>query len=648
MQAHPVRVFDFGPFRLVASERRLFKNGQPVPLPPKVFDTLLILVENSGRLVEKQELMRRLWPDSFVEEINLNRSISSLRKALGETASSPLYIETVPKCGYRFVAPVLEFESDAMVLEKYTSAEIITEVLEELDDSSGGHAPYNSKQPDLGAGAAARTRHHLRIGLAVAGAMLTCVFTYVLFRGAPASGRALSIKSIAVLPFKTIDAGSENAHQGLGLTDILITRLSNIKELNVRPTSAILAFENQDHDSVSIGQKIDVDAVLEGTIYRANEKVRVTARLIRVSDQSPLWAGQFEKPVQDELRFQDEIALQVVDALVLKLSGNEKNALTKRYTESADAYQLYLKARYQWNKRNVEGMAEAERLFRNAIEKDPGFALAYAGLADRLATTNANEATGAAEKALELDPNLAEAHATFGFIKMFHEWKWVEAESWFKKSLELNPGYATAHHWYATLLEIEGRTDEAKAEFHRAVEINPLSHNFLADLGQAYYFAHEYDNAKEFCRKSLEIYPDFHFAHWYLSDIDLQTGDYDAAVEELLKADVDNSLSQGAPAKQRGLFEDYLAKWRGVYRQGGVTGFFASRLTPEDPNPNACYSNAKGYAFLGDKEKALDNLEASYRGKAFMSVFVKADPVFDGLRSEPRYQAILRRMGLAH
>ena len=208
----------------------------------------------------------------------------------------------------------------------------------------------------------------------------------------------------------------------------------------------------------------------------------------------------------------------MVDALALNLSGNEKTALNKVYTESADAYQLYLKGRYRWNKRDRADVSEAELLFRKAIEKDPNFALAYVGLADSMVfDARQDETHTAISKALELDPNLGEAYATLGFYQTVHKWKWEEAEARFKKSIELNPGYATAHHWYAVLLGIEGRNDEAKVEMQRALEINPTSYNFLADLGQIYYFNHEYDKAKEYCNRALEIYPDFRFAHGYLS-----------------------------------------------------------------------------------------------------------------------------------
>ncbi len=435
-------------------------------------------------------------------------------------------IQTVPRRGYRFAGEVRKVENcnGEIIIERHALTQtLIEDVSDEAESETQSREETKTKRKFL---INSPSRFHPFTLSIIAVLLVALLGGFAFWRSNRTNtGNVSGIKSIAVLPFKTIDSNKENSYHGLGLTDILITRLSNIKEINVRPTSAVTAYENQEIDLQQIGEKLNVDAVLEGTIYRTADKVRVTARLIKTSDNAPIWAAQFEKPLQDELRLQDEIALQVVDALALNLSGNEKNALTKRYTESADAHQLYVKGRYEWNKRNFAGMVEAERLFRNAIEKDPNFTLAYVGLADRIATNaDAAESWTLIAKALELDPNLAEAYATNGFLLTFHEWNWQDAEVHFKKSIELNPGYATAHHWYATLLAIQGRTDEAKSEMRRALEINPMSYNFLADLGQLHYFAREYDKAEEYCRKALEIYPDFQFAHQYLFDIYLLTG----------------------------------------------------------------------------------------------------------------------------
>jgi len=258
--------------------------------------------------------------------------------------------------------------------------------------------------------------------------------------------------------------------------------------------------------------------------------------------------------------------------------------------------------------------------------------------------TETTESYVLAEKALELDPSLGEAHATLGFLWMFHKWKWKEAETELKKSIELSPGYATAHHWYAILLAIEGRNAEAKAELERALEINPKSHNFQADLRQVYYLNHEYDKAKEYCHKALEIYPDFVFAHDYLFDIYLQTGELSAAIEEKLEAErISVSFANGSNELNERI-EKHFAEAREKYRKAGLKQFLTDRLLQD---PKSYWEAATTYAFLGQKEKALDNLEQTFESRAtFVMPFVKVEPVFDGLRSEPRYQAILKKLDL--
>ncbi len=629
---------EFGKFRLDAEKQILWCENKPVNLPLKEIELLCALTENGGEVVTKTELLDRVWADSFVEESNLSRHIYVLRKTFKDFGENEELIQTVPRRGYRFAGQIHEIEAgrSELIIEKHTQRRTLIEIEENTEE----------KPRVLSKFFAANSSRRLA----------STVVLLILLIGGPAilnyrnslAKNPSAIRSIAVLPFKMINPGKENEHQGLGLADILITRLSNLKSLSVRPTSAVYAFENEEIDSAQVAQKLNVDAVLEGTIYRAENQLRVTLRLLKTSDNKAIWSGQFEKPLRDELKIEDEIALQIVDALALNLSGNEQKALTKTYTENADAFELYQKGRFEWNKRSWQGMIEAERQFRNAIEKDPNFALAYVGLADRLATDSnmKAEAFRVIEKAIELDPNLAEAHATLGFLKMFHEWNWQESEAEFKRSIALNPGYPTAHHWYATLLEIEGRNAEAKAEFERALEINPLSYNFLADLGQAYYFNHEYDKAQEYCQKSLEIYPDFIFAHEYLLDIYLQNGETSMVVEEQLKVVKigANFANQSAGESQR--IEKKLAAQREKYKTGGLHIFLADQITANVKDANGNYGNAKIYALLGEKEKAVDNLEKAFEGKAFVMPFVKADPVFDNLRDEPRFQEILRKMNL--
>jgi TolB-like protein/Flp pilus assembly protein TadD len=454
--------------------------------------------------------------------------------------------------------------------------------------------------------------------------------------------QAPAIRSIAVLPFKTLGSDAASSHSGAGLADILTTRLTGIKDVKVRPSSAAAAWTDQ--DARSAGEGLQVDAVLEGTIYYVGDRVRVTARLFRISDASVVWSGEFDKARRDELQLQNDLAMQIVPVLALNLSGGERDALNRTYTQNADAYELYIRGRYEWNRRTTSGTIEAQRLFRNAIAADPGFALAYVGLADSLVTSQHQvaEARIMIAKALDLDPNLGEAYATLGFYQMFYEWQWQNAEVSFKRSLELNPNYATAHHWYATLLAIKGDTAAAKSEMHRALELNPTSHNFLADLGQLHYFSGEYAEAENYCLKALEIEPDFSFAHEYLHYIYLRTGRYEEAVIEIGKA---ASINEKYPNESQKVDEP-MGRYGAAFLESGVNGFLEYRFPGTTTSPESFYFYAMKHAIIGDNDKALDYLEKSTDSRMFLSAFLKAEPIFERLRSEPRYQQILRKMGL--
>jgi len=456
------------------------------------------------------------------------------------------------------------------------------------------------------------------------------------------------VKSIAVLPFKSLASRSDDEHLSLGLADALITRMSSIKGLSVRPTSVVMKFANrEDEDSILAGQSLGVDAVLEGSIYRTDNRMRITTRLMRVSDQSSIWAGQFDEKADDFFSIQNALAHQIVSALAVNLSSTEKHALAKRYTESADAYNLYLTGRYHWNKRSKDAGTKAETFFRQAIEKDPGFALAYLGLADTLIMGSVyQESWGAIEKALALDDKLGEAYASRGFWKMFKGWQWDDSDADFRRSIELNPGYGTAHQWYATLLAIRGRVEEAKAEMTKALEIDPMSQNFIADMGQIHYFARQYVEAESYCRKALEIYPDFLNGHIYLSDIFLKAGDKDRAFdEEMSAARIHYGTAKGAEDK----IDEAIASAREVYRQSDYEGYWKTnleRLLNRTADGFSYYALVKCYTRLGEKEKALDALEKSWENREFMLPFVNVDPLFDSLRSEPRFQEVFRQMGL--
>lgn len=618
-------IWQFDEFRLDVRRKVLWHGETTVAMPPKQLDILSMLVRNDGGLVTKDEIIDEIWKDSFVEEGNLSRHIYLLRKTLRELGASEELIENVPRRGYRFTGEARPLDATEIIVEKHTHLRTRIEVKESV----------NGRSP----------RRGLSWQMTAVIALVTIVAGSSAYFGARSFGKNASsgrVRSLAVLPFRLLGDSPSRPTAGIGLADMLTTRLSRLRDIKVRPSNAVVGLDTE--DVVAAGKKLEVDAVLEGTMYDVNDRVRVTARLVRIADGAIIWSGEFDRLKKDELQLQSELALQIVPALVVNLSPDERDSLAKRYTDDTDAYDLYLKGRYEWNKRSNPGMVEAQRLFRNAIEADPQFALAYVGLADTLlvAESDEGEAADAIAKALELDPNLAEAYASRGFYLMFHRWEWQEAETAFKRSLELNPNYATAHHWYATLLSIKGENEAAKAEMRAALELNPLSYNFTADLGQLYYFSGEYAEAEQLCQKAIEIYPDFSFAHEHLGSIYLKTGQFEMAVREQARSAQINGTFAHDRSKTSDPTEDLLE----LFREKGIAGPLNLNL-PEDPrDPAQFYLRAWVDAFLGNNEHALFYLEKATDERIFMSAFSKADPVFENLRDNPRYKAILKKMGL--
>src|SRR5262245_6953107 len=389
--------YEFGPFQLEPQERLLLRDAGAVPLPPKVFDALLLFVSRSGQVLSKDELLSRLWPGAIVEESNLTQSVYALRKALGDRPDGHPYIETLPRRGYRFVAEVNE---------------------------SARRAP-----------------------------------------SAP-------VRSLAVLPFCSLGA-EQNAYLRLGLANAIITKLSRLQEISVRPTSAILKYVDREIGLAAIGRELGVDALLDGALEWAGDQLRVTVQIVRSSGGTPLWAEQFDEQFTNIFTLEDSISEQVTRALRLRLSSEEKKQITRRYTENIEAYQAYLRGRYFWDKRTEEGMKKAIGYFEQAITLDSGYALALSGLADAHLLLGAYRALPpnecfpqsrrAAERALELDDTLAEAHCALAYVKACYDWDWQGAERGFKRALALNPNYTIGHIWYSDYLSAIGRFEEALA-----------------------------------------------------------------------------------------------------------------------------------------------------------------------------------------
>ena len=650
------QLYEFGQFRLDPQERLLFRDGEPVPLTPKAFDMLMALVENSGRLVEKEELMRRLWPDSFVEEGSLAQNVSLLRKALGESSDGQKFIETVPRRGYRFITGVRGVQGDAELI---------------VQEQTGGVAVEDHNEPDISesnvASTQAGTREALHSGrpvnriwrqkpkqaVLIAALTLTVVvvaFWYFLISNTNEQDAGRDIKSIAVLPFKSLSADGADEYLGVGIAETLTTRLGSLKLLTVRPTSAVFKYADSQKETAVAGKELKVDSVLEGSIRRFGDRLRVTVRLVRVSDVSLLWAEHFDENFTDIFKVEDSISRKVAEALALKLSGEEQRRLTKRYTDNAEAYQLYLKGRFFWNKRTDDGFKLGIAQFTQAVEKDPGYALAYAGLSDSYtgltfynfaAPTEAMpKAKDAATHALAIDSTLAEAHASLAHVKVNYDWEWSDAEKEFKLAIELKPDYATAHQWYAIhYLTPTGQFEKAIQEMKRALDLEPTSLVMNTFWGATLYFAGRYDEAIDQCLKTIEMDPNFAVAHWHLGLAYEQKDRFDDAITEFQKA---ITLSGNSPLM--------IATLGRAYAKAGKRNE-ANRVLDELQKLSAIryvssLELAAIYAALGESEQAFQRLETAYKERSFHLINLGVRPEFGPLRTDPRFKDLVRRIGL--
>jgi TolB-like protein/Flp pilus assembly protein TadD len=479
----------------------------------------------------------------------------------------------------------------------------------------------------------------LVIGLA------TVIYYLLIWNPSRATESGVEVNSLAVLPFLGIEASDETLR--LGMADALITKLSNLRQIIVRPTSAVLKYADPGHNPVTAGREMGVGAVLEGKIQKSGDRIRVTVQLVRVRDGSTLWADTFDERFTNIFALQDSISEKVASALTLTLTGEEQRQLTKHHTENTEAYQLYLKARYYWNKRTTDGLKKSIDYFQHAIELDPNYALAYAGQADAYALLAnpqpqpqiVTQARAAAMKALELDDTLAEAHTSLAFVKFNYDWDWAGAEREFKRAIELNPNYATARHWYAYYLITMGRPDQAVASVRRAQELDPLSLIINTDLGDILFYARRTDEAIEQYHKTLELDPNFLPAIFNLGLVYEQKGMYKEAVAQFQKA---IALSDRSP--------DMVAALGHVYAVSGerakarvILDELTKRSTTEYVLP---YDRAVIYVGLGEKDQAVAWLQKDYEERALWPDRIKADPRLDPIRSDVRFTGLLRRLGL--
>jgi TolB-like protein/DNA-binding winged helix-turn-helix (wHTH) protein/Tfp pilus assembly protein PilF len=659
--------YEFGVFRLDPVERVLLRQGEPLPLAPKVFETLLLLVRNNGHIVEREELISKLWADSFVEEGNLTYTISILRKTLIEASGGSTFIETVPKRGYRFKAIVREVEDSQtqVVIEKHTTASLIIEEsdsepqptetlttratpgITQTETVFPAEAERRVLIPDV-TSLPGKPRSKAILSLAVLLAV-SVIAAVIWFAKSAEHAPALAVKSIAVLPFTPVGARGGDEYLELGMADALITKLSNIRQIVVRPTSAVRRYAEQPLPPVEAGKQLQVEAVLEGSIQRAGDQVRVTVQLVSVKNGAPIWAGKFDDRFVDIFAVQDSISEQVTRALALQLTGEERRLLAKRYTENTEAYQAYLRGRFHWSKWNRESLHKAIESFEQALAKDKDYALAYAGIADAygvlgyLTILPPKEAypksKEAALKAVELDPTIGESYSALAQSKLFHEWDFAGAEKEIRRAIELSPNFADAHGVYGAYLTAVGKFGEALAERKRALELDPITPFTVNAVGWVYFYKRDYDAAIEWYKKAIDLDANFAIAHHDLGNVYYQKGLYAEAIEEFLKQKTLSGTS----------LEDADAL-RQAFHSSGVKGYWqkefelAKRQMQQGRVRN--WRMVRIYAELGDKDRAFEHLEKAFEERESLLIFLEVTPLFESLHSDKRFQDLLRRIGL--
>ncbi|HET8773199.1 MAG TPA: winged helix-turn-helix domain-containing protein, partial [Thermoanaerobaculia bacterium] len=603
----------FGPFVLDCARRLLLRDGAPVGLTPKAFDLLTVLAGNDGRLVTKQALMDALWPDTAVEESNLTFQISTLRKALGDSR----LVVTIPGQGYQFAG----------------GAQRLADVIVEDEERTTVTVAEERRTRPLAAIAV--------LALVIAGVAVAAIVLWRQASTPPASG----IRSIAVLPFRPIVAAQRDESLELGMADALITRLSRMSSIVVRPTSAVRRYTSLEQDPLAAGRELGVDAVLDGSIQRRGDRVRVTVRLLRTSDGRSVWSTQFYQRVRDLFELQDSVTDGIARSVVPALSARERELLAKRTTDDVEAYELYAQGLY-WKDRD---RARALELFELAIARDARFAAAWAAIADvrlmRGRYTNANpreqfeSARGAAAKALALDPQLAEAHASLASILSDYDWKWDEAEREYQRALALDPNSGTAHIGYATLLVYRRRFDTAIGHAARAAELDPRSPSVHVARGLVLRYSGRNEEGIASLRAALRLQPDLTPAVLHTGMAEVNTG----RVEEGLQTLGDLTQKVRTSSQVRGLYAYAAAK---AGRREEALHVLHELEAAGETESVAEANIALAWTALGDRDKAFAWLERAYRTHSYLLRVVTVEQGYEPLRSDPRYADLLRRMSL--
>lgn len=616
------RVVKFAVFEVDLQSGEVRKAGMRQRLAGQPFQVLQALLEHPQEIVTREQLRQRLWPENtFVDyELALRKAVNRLREILGDSAENPRFIETIPRHGYRFIGS----------LEAAPQADAVPAVI-----------PSQPKKK--------RMPWRLVGGLSGA-ALVVALFTFnadKLRTRIFAGSSSPEIHSLAVLPLENLSKDPNQDYFSEGITDALTTDLAQISSLRVISRTSAVQFRGSKRTLPQIGRDLKVDAIVEGTVTRAEGRVRITAQLIEARSDRHLWARSYERDFKDVLALQDEVARDIAEEIRIKMTPEERTRLAIARSIDPAAHEAYLRGRYWWHRRGRENEAKGLQYFEQSVQLDPSYPLAWTGLADSYLVMAHHgglppkeampKARDAALKALQLDPSLAEAHTSLAMVKLSYEWDYTAAENEFARAIALNPNYATAHHWYAHYLAVKRRFPEALNEIERAHDLDPYSLVINDFWGLVLYYARDYERALIQFHSMLDLDPSIKPAVYEaLAQVYEQQGDYPRAVEQRRDALILSGATQDA------------ASLANAYAAGGAKAYWGTRIELAQRQPVASALNlAILYAHQGDRDAALSSLERAYQEHSPWLNFIACDPAFDSLRPDPRFQKLAHQIGLS-
>jgi TolB-like protein/DNA-binding winged helix-turn-helix (wHTH) protein/Tfp pilus assembly protein PilF len=639
----------FGVFEVDLKACELRKRGLRLKLPEQPFQVLVVLLENPGEIITREELRNRLWPgDTFVDfDHGLNNAVMRLREVLGDSSENPRFVETIPRRGYRFIAPVVgpAFPVPTSTDSELESGLVPIQATPQLVQRAASEAislPASIRRRP------STTRLAILIpAIFVVAGLLVAGFRYSRINANKTS--PARSKSLIVLPIENLSGDKDQEYFADGMTDDLIASLAKIRSLRVISRSTAMAYKGTRKPLSQIASELNVDAVFEGTVLRVGNRVRITAELVQVSTDRHLWAETYESQMGDILALQNRVSSAIVNEIRINLTPEDQERLARNPAVAPEGYENYLKGRYYWNKRSDENLTRAIGYFEQATHQDPHYALAYAGLSDCYAIISAEifgtmpaleaapKAKAAALRALEIDPKLSEAETSLATVKFNYDWDWSGAAAGFAKSIHDNPSYATAYQRYSLYLMAMGRPEDSMEQINKARELDPLSISINFSLGWRFYMARQYDRAIQQLRNTLEMDPSYELPHLVLGLSYAQKRDFALAIPELRKA---VELSHGTPLMISALANAYARSGN----KGEAERLLTDLISESKTQYVSPYYFAVLYVGLGKREEAIDWLEKALADRSNGLVFLKVEPELDDLRSNPRFVALQRKL----